>query len=91
MPDLVLRAGAAEDAEHDAIKQHPVLGAILRWSLSGAAHPDRRVHPRRPDGRQFLRLRGDDIPLAARIVHAADAGDAITSACAYRGARRGDA
>ena len=29
-------------------------------------------------------LRGDDIPLAARIVHVADAFDAMTSARAYR-------
>jgi HD-GYP domain-containing protein (c-di-GMP phosphodiesterase class II) len=32
-------------------------------------------------------LRGDDIPLAARIVHVADAFDAMTSARAYRSGR----
>ena len=37
-------------------------------------------------------LRGDDIPLPARIVHVADAYDAMTSARAYRAARpSGDA
>ena len=32
-------------------------------------------------------MRGDDIPLVARIVHVADAYDAITSARAYRASR----
>ncbi len=32
-------------------------------------------------------MRGDEIPIAAHIVHVADAYDAITSARAYRGAR----
>ena len=47
-----------------------------------------RTHHWRPDGRGYPQgLRGDDIPLFARIVHVADAYDAMTSARAYRGAR----
>ena len=51
------------------------------------------LHHERPDGRGYPHgMRGDDIPLAARIVHVADAYDAITSARAYRAARpSGDA
>src|SRR5439155_1260648 len=46
------------------------------------------LHHERPDGRGYpFGLRGDDIPLDARIVHVADALDAMTSARAYRGAR----
>ena len=45
-------------------------------------------HHERPDGNGYPhRLRGDEIPLAARIVHVVDAFDAITSARAYRPAR----
>jgi putative nucleotidyltransferase with HDIG domain len=96
VPDLVLRKpGPLTDAEFDAIKQHPVLGArILRSVPFLAPHiPIVELHHERPDGRGYPNgLRGDDIPLAARIVHVADAYDAITSARAYRGARpSGDA
>jgi putative nucleotidyltransferase with HDIG domain len=96
VPDDVLRKpGALTDAEFDAIKQHPVLGArILRSVPFLARHiPIVELHHERPDGRGYPNgLRGDDIPLAARIVHVADAYDAMTSARAYRGARpSGDA
>jgi putative nucleotidyltransferase with HDIG domain len=96
VPDDVLRKpGALTDAEFDTIKQHPVLGArILRSVPFLARHiPIVELHHERPDGRGYPNgLRGDDIPLAARIVHVADAYDAMTSARAYRGARpSGDA
>ena len=87
--------GALTAAEFDVIKQHPVLGArILRSVPFLAPHiPIVELHHERPDGRGYpYGLRGDDIPLAARIVHVADAYDAMTSARAYRAARpSGDA
>jgi len=91
VPDDVLRkAGALTAAEYDIIKQHPVLGArILRSVPFLAKHlPIVELHHERPDGRGYPNgLRGDDIPLPARIVHVADAFDAMTSARAYRNAR----
>ena len=88
--DEVLRKpGPLTDAEFAAIKEHPVLGArILRSVPFLTPHlPIVELHHERPDGRGYPHgLRGDDIPLAARIVHAADAYDAMTSARAYRGA-----
>jgi putative nucleotidyltransferase with HDIG domain len=91
VPDDVLRKpGPLTDAEYTCIKTHPVLGArILRSVPFLAPHiPIVELHHERPDGLGYPNgLRGDDIPLAARIVHVADAYDAITSARAYRGAR----
>jgi putative nucleotidyltransferase with HDIG domain len=88
VPDEVLRKpGALSSAEYDTIKQHPVLGArILRSVPFLARHlPIVELHHERPDGRGYpYGLRGDDIPLPARIVHVADAYDAMTSARAYR-------
>ena len=46
------------------------------------------LHHERPDGLGYPKgLRGDDIPILARVVHVADAYDAITSARAYRQGR----
>jgi HD-GYP domain-containing protein (c-di-GMP phosphodiesterase class II) len=46
------------------------------------------LHHERLDGKGYPQgLRGDETPLLARIVHVADAYDAITSARAYRFAR----
>ena len=96
VPDAVLmKPGPLTASEFDAIKQHPVLGArILRSVPFLAPHlPIVELHHERPDGRGYpYGMRGDEIPLAARIVHVADAYDAITSARAYRAARpSGDA
>jgi putative nucleotidyltransferase with HDIG domain len=96
IPDDVLRKpGALTAAEYDTIKQHPVLGAIILRSVPFLARHLEIVelHHERPDGRGYpYGLRGDAIPLAARIVHVADAYDAMTSARAYRRARpAGDA
>ena len=58
----------------------------LRWRWTDGRACVR--HHERPDGLGYPEgLRGDDIPLLARIVHVADAYDAITSARAYRQAR----
>ena len=91
VPDeVLLKPGSLTDAEFDIIKQHPVAGARILRSVPFLAHhiPIVELHHERPDGRGYPHgLRGDDIPMPARIVHVADAYDAITSKRAYRGAR----
>ena len=91
VPDEVLRKpGILSEAEFEAIKTHPTAGArILRSIAFLAPHiPIVELHHERPDGLGYpYGLRGDDIPLFARIVHVADAFDAMTSARAYRSGR----
>jgi putative nucleotidyltransferase with HDIG domain len=91
VPDEVLRKpGTLTAAEFETIKTHPSAGArILRSIPFLAPHiPIVELHHERPDGLGYpYGLRGDEIPLAARIVHVADAFDAMTSARAYRSGR----
>jgi HD-GYP domain-containing protein (c-di-GMP phosphodiesterase class II) len=89
--DNVLRKpGALTPEEFELIKTHPGVGARILRSVPFLAPqlPIVELHHERPDGQGYPhRLRGDEIPLLARIVHVADAFDAITSARAYRPAR----
>ena len=88
--DVLRKPGPLTDTEFEAIMEHPVVGArILRTIPFLLPHVDIvELHHERPDGLGYPKgLRGDDIPLLARIVHVADAYDAITSARAYREGR----
>ena len=89
--DEVLRKPAPLTlSEYDAIKQHPVFGAKILRSIPFLSRHIVIVelHHERPDGRGYPHgLRIDDIPLIARVVHVADAYDAMTNARAYRVAR----
>lgn len=91
VPDEVLRKAAAlTPAEFEIIKTHPTAGARILKSIPFLAPhiPIVELHHERPDGLGYpYGLRGDEIPLAARIVHVADAFDAMTSARAYRSGR----
>jgi putative nucleotidyltransferase with HDIG domain len=76
--------------EFELIKEHPGLGArILRTVPFLAPHlPIVELHHERPDGRGYpYGLTTEQTPVLARIVHVADAFDAMTSARAYRPAR----
>ena len=88
--EILRKNGPLTPVEYEQIKRHPALGArILRQVPFLAPHlAIVELHHERPDGRGYpFGLRGEDIPLDARIVHVADAFDAMTSARAYRAAR----
>jgi putative nucleotidyltransferase with HDIG domain len=88
--EILRKPGPLTPDEYEQLKRHPGQGArILRQVPFLAPHiPIVELHHERPDGRGYpFGLRGDEIPVAARIVHVADAFDAITSARAYRPAR----
>ena len=88
--DILQKAEPLSADEYEQIKRHPALGArILRQVSFLEPHlPIVELHHERPDGHGYpFGLRGADVPMAARIVHVADAYDAMTSARAYRPAR----
>ncbi len=89
--DRVLQKnGPLTQEEFEIIKAHPALGAhILRQISFLTPHiPIVELHHERPDGRGYPRgLLGHATPVLARIVHVADAFDAMTTARAYRPAQ----
>jgi putative nucleotidyltransferase with HDIG domain len=89
--DRVLQKnGPLTQEEFEIIKAHPTLGAhILRQITFLTPHiPIVELHHERPDGRGYPQgLLGHATPLLARIVHVADAFDAMTTARAYRPAQ----
>lgn len=88
VPDEVLRKpGHLSDDEFDQIKQHPMIGYRILKDLKAFDYvlPGVRWHHERQDGRGYPDgLKGDDIPLMARIMAVADGFDAMTSNRPYR-------
>ncbi len=88
VPDTILqKPGRLTDEELATIRRHPSLGEQM---LDDPSLTDVSAwvgaHHERPDGGGYPRgLRGEQIPLEARIVAVADAYEAMTSDRAYRG------
>ncbi len=86
--DNVLRKPGRLTAEEFALlKQHPEIGRRILEGVAGfqAYLPIVELHHENWDGTGYPRgLRGEDVPLGARIVHVADAYDAMTSDRPYR-------
>jgi len=87
---VLTKEGRLTEEEFALVRLHPVLGADLLgtiptlWHLSTGV----RYHHERWDGRGYpAGLRGDRIPLVARILAVSDAYDAMISSRAYRSAR----
>jgi len=93
--DTILRKpGRLTDEEFAAIRTHPERGVQIIEPLDflKGALPIVRHHHECFDGRGYpAGLKGEAIPLGARIVAIADTYDAITSSRAYRRARSQDA
>ena len=90
VPDAVLlKAGALSPAEWRLMRAHPQEGARIIEKLGYLEDvvPAIRHHHERQDGQGYPDgLTGDAIPLAARIIHVADALDAMTTRRVYRDA-----
>lgn len=88
MPDSVLlKPGLLSDTERTVMQQHPSIGyEMLRHNplLTDAAEIVLAHHERYNGSGYPLGLRGEDIPLGARICAITDTFDAITSIRPYR-------
>jgi diguanylate cyclase (GGDEF)-like protein len=87
VPDLILQKSARlTDEEYTVIKRHPVLGVEIITPVKelAPALPVVKHHHERFDGKGYPDgLRGEEIPLLARIVSVADAFDSMIRARPY--------
>lgn len=86
---VLLKPGRLTDAEFQAIKEHPVIGAKILMKSNYMQEFVQIVmhHHERYDGKGYPDgVKGDEIPLGARIVAIADSIDAMTSKRVYRDA-----
>jgi len=90
VPDAVLRKrDRLSDEEFGVIRAHPGIGADILKAVGAfrALVPAVYYHHERFDGRGYPDgIKGDDIPIQARIISVADSFDAMTSDRAYRNA-----
>jgi HD-GYP domain-containing protein (c-di-GMP phosphodiesterase class II) len=88
VPDAVLqKAGKLTDDEFAKMKEHPVVGFNILSGLKMLTDElvIVRSHHERYDGKGYPdRIKGDQLPMFAWIVSAADAIDAMTSDRPYR-------
>jgi putative nucleotidyltransferase with HDIG domain len=91
IPDsILLKRASLTDAEWVVMRQHSESGAEMleRMGLDERSVEAVRYHHERFDGSGYpAGLAGREIPLAARIIHVADAFDSMTSDRVYRAAR----
>ena len=90
VPDAILRKrDKLSGEEFDVIRAHPGIGADILKAVESfrALVPAVYYHHERFDGRGYPDgIKGDDIPILARIIAVADTFDAMTSNRAYRDA-----
>ncbi|MHB2021215.1 MAG: HD-GYP domain-containing protein [Candidatus Xenobia bacterium] len=86
-PDILYKPGMLNPQEARVMQMHPVWGAEILSKIPPLAHaiPATRGHHERWDGKGYPdKLKGEQIPLSARIVALADTWDAMVSDRPYR-------
>lgn len=88
IPDSILsKPGVLTEAEYETVKAHTVMGADILKNISPleTAEAIARHHHECYDGSGYPdHLKGAEIPIEARLVHIADAYDAMSSRRTYR-------
>lgn len=85
--DVLQKTGRLDSRERALIQQHPVIGRRILEGVGGFQSwlPAVELHHENWNGSGYpLGLRGDATPISARIVHVADAYDAMTTDRPYR-------
>jgi putative nucleotidyltransferase with HDIG domain len=85
--DIIKKPSKLSDHEFEIVQKHPIIGAKIIKEIEALAAmvPIVLHHHERYDGKGYPDgLKGDDIPVGARIVHVTDAYDTMVSARAYR-------
>ena len=92
IPEAILtKPSRLTEEEYEIIKTHPVVGARMMEQIEELESLKKGVlyHHERWDGLGYpAQLKGEAIPLEARILAVADAFDAMTSSRAYRKAKQ---
>ena len=84
-PEILFKKGPLTEVEMKMIKGHPSLGAEYYLEVSRKVSYNIACHHERWDGSGYpLGLKGEEIPLGARILAVADAYDAMTTDRPYR-------
>lgn len=82
---ILLKGGPLSRRERALMQQHPIIGETIVRDFLGDGSAVVRSHHERWDGRGYPDgLRGEEIPLAARVFAVADVLDALTSDRPYR-------
>ena len=90
IPDnIMLKPGKLDETEWVVMRMHPAMGAeiigIHPGTLLQTAHSVALAHHEKWDGSGYpKKLKGEEIPLLARIVAIADVFDALTSMRSYK-------
>ncbi len=85
--DVIKKPSRLSGAEFEAVQKHPITGAKIIKEIEALAPmvPIVLHHHERFDGKGYPDgLKGEEIPIGARIVHVTDAYDTMVSARAYR-------
>ncbi|MDD3594385.1 MAG: HD domain-containing protein [Candidatus Gastranaerophilales bacterium] len=88
IPDnIICKPGKLSDDEYEIMKSHPGQGKKMLTSIRKLSTVSEwlNTHHERWDGQGYpLGIRGEEIPLSARIIAIADTYDAMTSSRSYR-------
>ncbi len=91
--DILLKDGPLTDEEWESVKKHPEIGAEIVAPIQKLADiaPIIRAHQEKFDGTGYpFGLKGEEIPLPARVITAIDAYGAMIEDRVYRKSRSGE-